>query len=94
MSYILVNDIFDEILNENNRLLNELLFADKCIKVLKEIKIFTFSQSLLKNIMDRHEMVVNTINTINNGRLPINLRNSAHSSCDGSSTRPDSMNVT
>ena len=53
----------------------------------------TFNQSLLTYIMDRHEMVVNTINIMNSGRLPINLRNSAHSSCDGSSTRPDSMNV-
>ena len=40
MAYILVNDIFDEILYENKRLFNELLFADKCINVLTEIKTF------------------------------------------------------
>ena len=38
--YVLVNDIFDELFNENKRLLNELLFADKCIKVLNKIKRF------------------------------------------------------
>ena len=35
-----MNDIFDELLDENERLLRELSFADKCIKVLNEIKMF------------------------------------------------------
>ena len=38
--YVLVNDIFDDLFNENKRLLNELLFANKCIEVLNEIKTF------------------------------------------------------
>ena len=40
MSDIKVNDIFDELFNENKRLLNELLFADKCLKCLTEFKSF------------------------------------------------------
>ena len=45
MSYILVNDIFDELFNENKRLLNELKFTEKCIEVLNEIKVFFDSNS-------------------------------------------------
>ena len=38
MSFIRVNDIFDELFAENKRLLNELLFSNKCLNVLIEIK--------------------------------------------------------
>ena len=40
MSLILVNDIFQELSEENNRLLNELTFADKCLKIFIEFKSF------------------------------------------------------
>ena len=40
MSYIEVIDIFDDLRQENKRLLNELLFADKCLKCLTEFKTF------------------------------------------------------
>ena len=33
-----VNDIFDELIAENKRLLNQLLFSNKCLNVLIEIK--------------------------------------------------------
>ena len=38
MSFIKVNDIFDELIAENKRLLNQLLFSKKCLNVLIEIK--------------------------------------------------------
>ena len=37
---LVVNDVFDELKAENERLLNELSFADKCLKLLTEIKAF------------------------------------------------------
>ena len=40
MAYIEINDIFDDLREENRRLLNELLFADKCLKYLTEFKSF------------------------------------------------------
>ena len=40
MTYININDIFNELKEENKRLLNELLFADKCLKCLTEFKLF------------------------------------------------------
>ena len=40
MAYIIVNNIFDDLKEENKRLLNELLFADKCLKCLIEFKSF------------------------------------------------------
>ena len=40
MSYIEIRDIFDDLREENRRLLNELLFADKCLKCLTEFKLF------------------------------------------------------
>ena len=40
MSYILVNDIFNELLDENKRLFNELIFADKCLKLFFDFKTF------------------------------------------------------
>ena len=46
MSNILVNDIFDELLDENKRLLNELLFSNKCINLFIEFKSFIDSISL------------------------------------------------
>ena len=40
MAYFNVNDIFDDLKEENKRLFNELLFADKCLKFLTEFKSF------------------------------------------------------
>ena len=40
MTYINTNDIFDDLKEENKRLLYELLFADKCLKCLTEFKSF------------------------------------------------------
>jgi hypothetical protein len=33
-----INDLFDELINENKRLFNELLFAQKCIKLLEKYR--------------------------------------------------------
>ncbi len=38
MFSIKVNDIFDELIEENKRLLNELLFANKCLNVFIDFK--------------------------------------------------------
>ena len=52
---IVVNDVLEELNEENNRLFNELLFADKCLKVLIEFKSFVelnsnqFKQNLDEN---------------------------------------------
>ena len=40
MSLIEVRDIFDELREENRRLLNELLFAERRLKCLTEFKSF------------------------------------------------------
>ena len=39
-SQIVVNDVFDELKEENKRITNKLLFADKFLKVLIEFKCF------------------------------------------------------
>ena len=35
---IITNDLFDELMEENKRLLNELIFAEKCLKMFNEFK--------------------------------------------------------
>ena len=58
MSNILVNDIFDELIDENRRLLNELLFSNKCINLFIEFKSFIDSISLkLKPILVSNELI-------------------------------------
>ena len=58
MSSILVNDIFDELIDENKRLLNELLFSNKCINLFIEFKSFIDSISLkLKPILVSNELI-------------------------------------
>ena len=58
MSNVLVNDIFDELLDENKRLLNELLFSNKCINLFIEFKSFIDSISLkLKPILVSNELI-------------------------------------
>ena len=38
MCEIIINDLFVELKEENNRLLNELLLAQKCIHLLKKYR--------------------------------------------------------
>ena len=61
--YVLVNDIFDELFNENKRLLNELSFADKCIKVLNKIKTFIDlnSNEIKVNLVSKQLKVFNDL---------------------------------
>ena len=61
--YVLVNDIFDELFDENKRLLNELLFADKCIKVLNKIKTFLDlnSNEIKVNLVSKQLKVFNDL---------------------------------
>ena len=60
---VLVNDIFDQLFNENKRLLNELLFADKCIEVLNEIKTFIDlnSNEIKVNLVSKQLKVFNDL---------------------------------
>ena len=61
MSSLTVNDILEELLNENNRILNELLFAHKCITKSLEFKEFIdsidkeFIDQLNPNLKKRYE---------------------------------------
>ena len=58
MSDILVNDIFDELIDENKRLLNALLFSNKCINLFIEFKSFIDSISTkLKPILISNELI-------------------------------------
>src|SRR2546421_3620365 len=52
MSSMETNDIFDELIAENKRLFNELLFANKCLNVLMKFK------SHLIGIYDRFETII------------------------------------
>jgi len=40
LSQVFINDLFDELKEENNRLLNQLLFAQKCIKLFENYRNF------------------------------------------------------
>ena len=44
MASLRVNDVFEELSEENKRLLNELMFANKCLKVLITFKSSHFSK--------------------------------------------------
>ena len=50
MSSLTVNDILEELLDENNRILNELLFAHKC--VLKSLEFKEFINSITEQFVD------------------------------------------
>ena len=73
MAYINVNDIFDELKEENKRLLNELLFADKYLKYLTEFKLFVdlvinkINNSLEENDISKYREFCSTYETILNG---------------------------
>ena len=56
MSSILVTDILQELKEENERLLNELLYAKQCLKVLIEFKInFDFYSNKFKQSLEINE---------------------------------------
>ena len=61
--YVLVNDIFDDLFDENKRLLNELLFADKCINLLNKIKTFLDlnSNEIKVNLVSKQLKVFNDL---------------------------------
>jgi hypothetical protein len=45
---IQINDIFDELIEENKRLNNELMFANKCLNVLNEFKSYLYNNYINK----------------------------------------------
>ena len=46
---IVVNDVLEELNEENKRLFKQLLFADKCLKVLIELNSNQFKLNLEEN---------------------------------------------
>ena len=58
---IVVNDVFDELTQENYRLFDELIFADKCLTILLEFKTFielncdNFKLNLEENKLQKYE---------------------------------------
>ena len=53
---IQINDIFHELFDENERLLNELMFANKCLNVLITFKTFVdFISNKIKSNLDSNE---------------------------------------
>ena len=73
MAYINVNDIFDDLKEENRRLLNELLFADKCLKCLTKFKSFVdlvinkINNNLDDKDISKYREFCSTYETILNG---------------------------
>ena len=56
MSSILINDLFEELSEENKRLLNELMFANKCLNILIRFKTFIdLNCDKLKTNLDSNE---------------------------------------
>src|SRR5260370_31462165 len=78
--YIELNDIFDELREENKRLNNELLFANKCLNVLNKFKIHlnNIYQKFDSIIDSKHKQELNELEiefkNINNFEKIINLR--------------------
>ena len=70
MSLYVVNDVFDELKEENNRLYNELLFADKCLKSLIKFKTFIdkisylFENYLEVNDRKEHKELIRSVDGI------------------------------
>ena len=69
---IVVNDVLEELNEENKRLLEELLFANKCLKVLNEFKNFVelnsnqFKLNLENNKRERYEELSENVNQVLN----------------------------
>ena len=70
MSLVVVKDVFDELKEENNRLINELLFADKCLKTLIQFKTFIdkisylFEYKLEENDKKEYEELIRSVDGI------------------------------
>ena len=73
MSSIVVNDVFDELREENDRLLNELRFANKCLKTFIRFKTFIdkisylFEYNLETNDRQKYEEIVKSVNEVCDG---------------------------
>ena len=69
---IVVNDVFDELTQENNRLFDELIFADKCLTILLEFKTFielnsdNFKLNLEENNLQKYEDLCEKVNKVLN----------------------------
>ena len=63
-SSIVVNDVLEELSEENNRLLNELLFANKCLKVLSQFKTFIdlISKKLIQSLDKNQCKIYHSLN--------------------------------
>ena len=65
-----INDVLEELSEENNRLLNELLFANKCLKMFIQFKTFVdfisnkFKLNLETNELEKYEEFNEDINQI------------------------------
>ena len=72
---IIINDIFDQLKHENNRLLNELLFAQKNIQLLENFRDFSLKFSS-KCICDQNIDYEKQLNGLeNNYQIFINENN-------------------
>ena len=56
MSSLIINDIFEELSEENSRLLNELLLAKKCLNKLIELKVkLNFHSNKIKTTLEPND---------------------------------------
>ena len=54
---VMASDVFEEIIDENNRLISELLFADRCLSVLREVKAFhDWIANQLRPLLDENQL--------------------------------------
>ena len=73
MFLVVVNDVFDELKEENNRLINELLFADKYLKNLIKFKSFVekisylFEYNLEENDKKEYKELIRSVDEVYNG---------------------------
>jgi hypothetical protein len=63
MSQILINDIFDELKQQNNRLKNELLLAQKCVHLLEKYRncLISFSNNCKCNENINNKLVFHSL---------------------------------
>src|SRR5260370_38645194 len=86
-SIIKINDILEELKDENNRLNNELLFANKCLNVLNKFKSYLYSNYInkckcdqsfdnnsnqLKDFENEFNSIINEKQIKNNNNIEIN----------------------
>src|SRR5882757_3448721 len=76
MAKIEINDILEELMNENKRLVNDLLFANKCINVLLQFKRY---------LLQIHSIETNNeLNTINEEFIGLFVDNNDYKYCTDS----------